>query len=174
MGEKLRHVGCVHRFSLVDPGNIVRLLAPDLCVLFSSIFVLKLCNKLTRPAPQVNLHENGIPPTEAGVKVRWPSLLHATARMRSRVNPTVLLAHQEGDTSETESEDESDTEGSSFDSSDETTVPVQSSPPQFVQKLIMFAAGLKLLLSAIMNTAGKVVVTVLLGLAGTLSAGHSC
>lgn len=59
-------------------------------------------------------------------------------------------------------------EGSSFDSSEETTAPVQSAPPQFVQKLMMFAAGLKLLLSAIMNTAGKVVVTFLLGLAGTV------
>lgn len=70
--------------------------------------------------------------------------------------------------SETDSEEASDTEGSSFDSSDETTMPVQSDPPQFVQKLIVFAAGLRLLLSAIMNTAAKVVVTILLGLAGTL------
>uniref|UniRef100_A0A8C7YMA4 Piezo-type mechanosensitive ion channel component n=1 Tax=Oryzias sinensis TaxID=183150 RepID=A0A8C7YMA4_9TELE len=70
------------------------------------------------------------------------------------------------ESSDTESEDGCDTEGSSFDSSEETTVKVQSEPPQFVQKLIMFAAGLKLLLSAIMNTAGKVVVTLLLGLAG--------
>lgn len=71
------------------------------------------------------------------------------------------------ETSETESDEESDTEGSSFDSSEETTVPVQSGPPQFVQKLLVFASGLKLLLSAIMNTAGKVVVTLMLGLAGT-------
>lgn len=71
------------------------------------------------------------------------------------------------ETSDTsESEEGSDTEGSHFDSSDETTVPVKSGPPQFVQKLIVFAAGLKVLLSAIMNTAAKVVVTVLLGVAG--------
>lgn len=81
---------------------------------------------------------------------------------------TVLSVSQEVETSETDSEVGSDTEGSSFDSSDETTVPVQSGPPQFVQKLIVFAAGLRLLLSAIMNTAAKVVVTILLGLAGTL------
>uniref|UniRef100_I3J0P4 Uncharacterized protein n=1 Tax=Oreochromis niloticus TaxID=8128 RepID=I3J0P4_ORENI len=70
--------------------------------------------------------------------------------------------------SDTESEDGSEIEGSSFDSSEETTMPVQSGPPQFVQKLIVFAAGLRLLLSAIMNTAGKVVVTLLLGLAGII------
>lgn len=73
------------------------------------------------------------------------------------------------ETSDTESEDGSEIEVSSFDSSEETTtLPVQSGPPQFVQKLIVFAAGLRLLLSAIMNTAGKVVVTLLLGLAGTI------
>ncbi|KAF3696681.1 Piezo-type mechanosensitive ion channel component 2 Protein FAM38B [Channa argus] len=131
------HVGIV-RFSLVDPGNIVRLLAPDICVLFSALFILRLCKKLLHPLPQISLHENGIRPSD----------------------------HQEVEMSETESEEGSDTEGSSFDSSDETTVPVQSGPPQFVQKLIVFAAGLRLLLSAIMNTAAKVVVTLLLGLAG--------
>lgn len=87
--------------------------------------------------------------------------------MHSDINLIVPLVWQEVETSETESEGESETEGSSFDSSDETTMPVQSGPPQFVQKLIVFAAGLKLLLSAIMNTAGKVVVTLLLGMAGT-------
>lgn len=75
---------------------------------------------------------------------------------------------QEVETSDSESEEGSETEGSSSDSSDESTVPVQSGPPKFVQKLIVFAAGLRLLMSAIMNTAAKVVVTILLGLAGTL------
>ncbi|XP_044066352.1 piezo-type mechanosensitive ion channel component 2 [Siniperca chuatsi] len=133
----LYHLGIV-RFSSVDPGNVVRLLAPDVVLFFSSLFVLRLCKNLLRPMPQVSLHENGIP----------------------------LSDPEEVETSETESEGGSDTESSSFDSSDETTVPVQSAPPEFVQKLIVFAAGLRLLLSAIMNTAGKVVVTLLLGLAG--------
>ncbi|XP_008287485.1 piezo-type mechanosensitive ion channel component 2 [Stegastes partitus] len=135
--DVLYHLGIV-RFSSVDAGNIVRLLAPDVGVVVSSLFVLRLCKKLLRPAPQVNLHENGIPPTDP----------------------------EDVETSDTESEGGSDTEGSSSDSSDETTVPVQTGPPQFVQKFIVFAAGLRLLLSAIMNTAGKVVVTLLLGLAG--------
>ncbi|XP_074537420.1 piezo-type mechanosensitive ion channel component 2 [Halichoeres trimaculatus] len=134
----LYHLGIV-RFSSVDPGNIVRLLAPDVGILFSSLFILRLCKKLLRPVPQVSLHENGIQPT---------------------TDP------EEAETTESESGEESDTEGSSFDSSDETTMPVQSGPPQFVQKLMVFAAGLRLLVSAIMNTAAKVVVTLLLGLAG--------
>lgn len=69
------------------------------------------------------------------------------------------------ETSDSDSEGGSDTE--SFDSSDKTTVPVQSAPPQFVQKLMVFAAGVRLVLAAILTTAGKVVVTLLLGLAGT-------
>lgn len=81
---------------------------------------------------------------------------------------TVSWIRQEAETSESDSEEGSDTEGSDFDSSDETTVPVQSGPPQFVQKMIVFAAGLRLLMAAIMNTAGQVVATLLLGLAGTM------
>ncbi|KAK2851179.1 hypothetical protein Q5P01_007455 [Channa striata] len=128
------HLGIV-RFSLVKPANIVRLLAPDICVLIFTLLILRLCKKLLRPLPQISLHENGIRPSD----------------------------HEEVEMSETESEEGSDTEGSSFDSSDETTVPVQSGPPQFVQKLIVFAAGLRLLLSAIMNTAAKVVVDLTAG-----------
>ncbi|RVE70309.1 hypothetical protein OJAV_G00063360 [Oryzias javanicus] len=133
----LYHLGIV-RFSLVDAADIVRLLAPDVILFFSTLLILRVTRKLLRTVPQVNLHENGIPSSNS----------------------------QDMESSDTESEDGCETEGSSFDTSDETTVKVQSEPPQFVQKLIMFAAGLKLLLSAIMNTAGKVVVTLLLGLAG--------
>ncbi|KAG7273270.1 hypothetical protein CRUP_009698, partial [Coryphaenoides rupestris] len=136
----LYHLGIV-RFSTVDPGNIVRLLAPDLGLFIASVFVLRLLKKLLRPAPQISLHDNGTLPTDP----------------------------EEVETTDTESEGESDVSGS-FDSSDESTVVVNSGPPQFVQKLMVFAAGLRLLMSTIMNTAGKVVVTLLLGLAGIIAA----
>lgn len=56
-------------------------------------------------------------------------------------------------------------EGSSFDTSAESrTTPASS--PDVLQKLIIFMTGLRLLMSSVMNTAGKVLVTVLLGLAG--------
>lgn len=57
----------VSRFSFVDPGNIVRLLAPDICLLCSTLFILKLCKKLLRPLPQISLHENGIRPSDPEV-----------------------------------------------------------------------------------------------------------
>ncbi|KAM9429324.1 piezo-type mechanosensitive ion channel component 2-like [Salvelinus alpinus] len=132
----LYHLGIV-RFSLVDAGNTLRLLAPDLGLFLSGLIILCLVRKLLCSAPQLNVHENCIKPSDP----------------------------EDVEMSDSESEVESDvTDGLSCDSSDEiTAAPVT---PQFVQKFIAFALGLRLLLSAIMNTAGKVVVTVLLGLAG--------
>lgn len=78
-----------------------------------------------------------------------------------------LLTKQDVEMSDSESEVGSEvTDGSSYDSSDES-IAVPAALPQFVQKFIAFSLGLRLLLSTIMNTAGKVVVTILLGLAGT-------
>uniref|UniRef100_A0A668U3X8 Piezo-type mechanosensitive ion channel component n=1 Tax=Oreochromis aureus TaxID=47969 RepID=A0A668U3X8_OREAU len=53
-----------------------RLLLPDVGLLVSTLFILRLCRKLLRPVPQVNLHENGIPPSEPQVTTRiiLPSL----------------------------------------------------------------------------------------------------
>ncbi|XP_056321992.1 LOW QUALITY PROTEIN: piezo-type mechanosensitive ion channel component 2 [Danio aesculapii] len=56
-------------------------------------------------------------------------------------------------------------EDSSFDTSAETRVPPDASP-DVLQKLMLFVSGLRLLVSSVMNTAGRVLVTFLLGLAG--------
>ncbi|XP_038867450.1 piezo-type mechanosensitive ion channel component 2-like [Salvelinus namaycush] len=137
----LYHLGIV-RFSLVDAGNIVRLLAPDLGLFLSELFILRLIRKLLRPMPQLN--QNCIAPSD----------------------PECSFDKQDVEMSDSESEVGSEvTDGSSYDSSDES-IAVPADLPQFVQKFIAFSLGLRLLLSAIMNTAGKVVVTILLGLAG--------
>ncbi|XP_053092056.1 piezo-type mechanosensitive ion channel component 2 [Pangasianodon hypophthalmus] len=88
------------------------------------------------------------------------------------LRPPTNLQEQKSQQSETEeasetseSEYEEESEASSTESSEEIKAP-PAGPPQFVQKLIVFAAGLRLLLSTMMNTAGKVIVTILLGLAG--------
>ncbi|KAL1021410.1 hypothetical protein UPYG_G00012940 [Umbra pygmaea] len=134
----LYHLGIV-RFSLVDAGNIVRLLAPDLGLFLAGLLILRLVRNLLRSAPQINIHENCLAPADA---------------------------EQDVEASDSESEVGSEvTDGSSCDSSDESTL-APAAPPQFVQKFVAFANGLHVLLSPIMNTAGKVVVTVLLGLAG--------
>ncbi|KAK2840910.1 hypothetical protein Q7C36_012489 [Tachysurus vachellii] len=75
---------------------------------------------------------------------------------------------QQSETEEASETSDSEYEEESEASSTESTGQIKAPPetPQFVQKLIVFAAGLRLLLSTMMNTAGKVVVTVLLGLAG--------
>ncbi|XP_024239446.1 piezo-type mechanosensitive ion channel component 2-like [Oncorhynchus tshawytscha] len=137
----LYHLGIV-RFSLVDAGNIVRLLAPDLGLFLSALFILRLIRKLLRPTPQLN--QNCIAPSD----------------------PECSFDKQDVEMSDSESEVGSEvTDGSSYDSSDES-IAVPAALPQFVQKFMAFSLGLRLLLSAIMNTAGKVVVTILLGLAG--------
>lgn len=146
----------------------MRLLFPDVGLFFSTLFVLRLCKKLLRPVPQINLHENGIPPSDTEVTTHSSTAAISLTLHHANKVLVVLQVLEDVETSDTESEDGSETEGSSFDTTEETTVPTQSGPPQFVQKLIVFAAGLRLLLSAIMNTAGKVVVTLLLGLAGTV------
>ncbi|XP_043104872.1 piezo-type mechanosensitive ion channel component 2 [Puntigrus tetrazona] len=70
--------------------------------------------------------------------------------------------------SDSECEEESRTsEGTSFGSSVKShTSPLTS--PDFLQKLFIFLTSLRLVMSSVMNTAGKVLVTILLGLAGIM------
>ncbi|KAI7808253.1 putative piezo-type mechanosensitive ion channel component 2 [Triplophysa rosa] len=68
------------------------------------------------------------------------------------------------DTSDSESEDESRTS----ESSDEKKDPAAPSSPPLLQKISVFLSNLRLLVSSLMNTAGKVLVTVLLGLSGVI------
>ncbi|XP_030641114.1 piezo-type mechanosensitive ion channel component 2 [Chanos chanos] len=136
--DVLYHLGII-RFSEVDAGNVVRHLMPDLGLFLSTVFIFHLSRKLLRPpTPQVAPHENCVPSSDT----------------------------EDLETSDSESDEGSiESEGSSLDSSDESTT-LPTAPPQFVQKLIVFGAGVRLLLCTIMDTGGKALVTVLLGLAG--------
>ncbi|MGH0171582.1 UNVERIFIED_CONTAM: hypothetical protein FKN15_061479 [Acipenser sinensis] len=58
-----------------------------------------------------------------------------------------------------------ETEESTYSTTEETKEP-ENRRPKFILKIITFIGGLQLLLGEILNTAGKVVVTILLGLAG--------
>lgn len=53
----------------MDAGNIVRLLAPDLGLFLSGLFILRLVRKLLRPKPQ--LKQNCIAPSDPEV-CTWP------------------------------------------------------------------------------------------------------
>ncbi|KAL2101975.1 hypothetical protein ACEWY4_003736 [Coilia grayii] len=131
----LYHLGIV-RFSDVDVGNILRLLAPDLGVSLCGLFIWRLCRKLLRPPVVLSLHENCITASDMETE----------------------------DSTDSETEDDDSEMGSTTDSSDSRERPAPS--PPIVQKLVVFMAGLRLLLTTVMNTAGKVVVTIQLGLAG--------
>ncbi|XP_064156489.1 piezo-type mechanosensitive ion channel component 2 isoform X4 [Anguilla rostrata] len=128
----------VVRFSAVDAGNIARLLAPDIGLFLSSLFIYRLCRRLLRPQVQA-VPQNCIANSDP---------------------------EQDLEQSDSDSDVGSDgSEDQSFDSSYETSGTPRA-PPRFVQKLMVFAAGLRLLLATMLNTAGKVVITILLGLAG--------
>ncbi|XP_063049296.1 piezo-type mechanosensitive ion channel component 2 [Engraulis encrasicolus] len=133
----LYHLGIV-RFSDVDAGNVFRLLAPDLGLTWCGLFIWRLCRKLLRPPPVVSLHDNCIKPSD----------------------------DEESSESETEDDDDDSDMGSTTDSSEASGGALPQPQPAFIQKLVVFMAGLRLLISSVMNTAGKVVVTIQLCLAG--------
>ncbi|MBN3325162.1 PIEZ2 protein, partial [Atractosteus spatula] len=136
----LYHIGII-RFSVVDAANVVRHLAPDLGLFLAALLIHRLCKKLLRPLAPVAVHDNCIPP------------------------PDNEDRRQSESESESESESRTESDGSCPDSSDESGA-TQGSQPKIVRKLMVFAAGLRLLLATLLNTAGKAVVTLLLGLAG--------
>uniref|UniRef100_W5MGR7 Uncharacterized protein n=1 Tax=Lepisosteus oculatus TaxID=7918 RepID=W5MGR7_LEPOC len=136
----LYHIGII-RFSVVDAANVVRHLAPDLGLFLAALLIHRLCKKLLRPPAPLAIHDNCVPPPD-----------HEDRR-------------QSESESESESESRTESDGSCPDSSDESGA-TQGSQPKIVRKLMVFAAGLRLLLATLLNTAGKAVVTLLLGLAG--------
>ncbi|TRY91695.1 hypothetical protein DNTS_003339, partial [Danionella cerebrum] len=76
-----------------------------------------------------------------------------------------LRVDSDGELSDSDTEAESTgLEGCSADSSGESLTPRDSS--EAFQKLLMFLSALRLLVSSVINSAGKVVVALLLGLAG--------
>lgn len=70
------------------------------------------------------------------------------------------------DTSDSESEEESRTSESSSGNTSREKNEAALSSPALLQKMCVFVSGLTLLVSSVMNTAGRVLVTVLLGLTG--------
>ncbi|KAA0716169.1 Piezo-type mechanosensitive ion channel component 2 [Triplophysa tibetana] len=93
--------------------------------------------------------------------------LCSSKQSRDTKSTEQLMSDSEGsdeDTSDSESEDESRTS----ESSDEKKDPAALSSPPLLQKISVFLSTLRLLMSSLMNTAGKVLVTVLLGLSGVI------
>ncbi|XP_052003940.1 piezo-type mechanosensitive ion channel component 2 [Xyrauchen texanus] len=131
------HLGII-RFSEVDTLNLIRLLMPDCAVFLSTMFIIHLS------------------------KAKLPD------QMNSRTNDRQIYDTEgvDGEISDSDAEEDSRTsEDSLFDTSEENCSPTSASPG-ILQKLIIFISGLRLLISSVLNTAGKVLVTVLLGIAG--------
>ncbi|RXM92853.1 Piezo-type mechanosensitive ion channel component 2 [Acipenser ruthenus] len=124
------------RLSEVSGWNTVRLLAPDLGMFLAGVVIYRLCKKLVRPRQPLTAHDN------------------------DNMQPD----NEEMGQMDTE-ESAEETEESTYSTTEETKEP-ENRRPKFILKIITFIGGLQLLLGEILNTAGKVVVTILLGLAG--------
>ncbi|XP_056403769.1 piezo-type mechanosensitive ion channel component 2-like isoform X1 [Hyla sarda] len=136
--EILKHFGIV-RLSKVDAWNIVRLLASDIGLLFSGYFIRRACKKLVRSgAPKISV------------------------RVSSE-------EEEEDEESETESETE-DSENETDFYTDEDTLDkdIHDTRAKIIEKFTAFVSGMKILFEALFTTAGKVVVTLLLGLSGII------
>ncbi|KAM9296584.1 piezo-type mechanosensitive ion channel component 2-like [Gastrophryne carolinensis] len=138
--EILEHFGIV-RFANVDPWNIVRLLASDIGMFISGIFIRRTCKKLVRSdAPKVNVRVNSLEEEE-----------------------------EEDEESETESMTEESENETDLSTDDETLEKeTNDTRAKLIEKITAVTAALKLLFEALFTTAGKVVATLLLGLSGII------
>nr|XP_048676526.1 piezo-type mechanosensitive ion channel component 2-like [Caretta caretta] len=145
--DVLGHFGIL-RLSKVDAGNVIRLLVPDIGMFFTGFMVIKLCKKQVKPLiPKMRLHSEDQEQDE------------------------------EEQDEEEEDEEEVDYETEEGDSDEEETnclseedlgKEARDRKPGFIQKVTTFLAGLKIIFEAILTSAGKVVATLLLGLAGII------
>ncbi|XP_053571976.1 piezo-type mechanosensitive ion channel component 2-like [Bombina bombina] len=135
--EILNHFGIL-RLSQVDPWNIIRLLASDLGMFFSGYFIRRACKKM--------------------VKVDAPKINRVTSQKEEE---------EDGEESETESETEESEEETEFSTDDEILDKDVNDPrAKLMEKITVFISGMKLLFEALFTTAGKIVVTILLGTSG--------
>ncbi|XP_065421309.1 piezo-type mechanosensitive ion channel component 2-like [Chrysemys picta bellii] len=142
--DVLGHFGIL-RLSKVDAGNIIRLLVPDIGMFFIGFMVIRLCKKqVKRHIPKMRLHAED-----------W-----------EQVEDEDDDDEEEMDY-ETEAGD-SDKEESDCLSEEDLGKEEGDRKPGFVQKVTAFLAGLKIIFEAILTSAGKVVATLLLGLAGII------
>ncbi|XP_043944909.1 piezo-type mechanosensitive ion channel component 2-like [Protopterus annectens] len=124
------------RMSNVDAWNVIRILSPDIGMFITGNVMICLCKKLVKPQ---------VP----------------------RVTTKTDQSMEEDEEEESETEDSGEeldlTDEDITEDIDETT---KEEKPSFIQKILVFMAGLKVIFGAIFTTAGKVVATIMLGLAG--------
>ncbi|KAM4691993.1 piezo-type mechanosensitive ion channel component 2-like [Rhinophrynus dorsalis] len=137
----ISHLGIL-RLNHADAWNIVRLLAPDIGMLFAGFFIRRACKKLVKSgAPKISL----------------------------RVKSQEEEEEEEEEESESDSETEDSEEETEFSTDDDTLDKDVTDPrAKLIEKLTVFIAGVKILFEALFTTAGKVVGTLLLGVSGII------
>ncbi|CAM5095655.1 unnamed protein product [Natator depressus] len=141
--DVLGHFGIL-RLSKVDAGNVIRLLVPDIGMFFTGFMVIRLCKKQVKPhIPKMQLHSEDQEQDD------------------EEEDEEVVVDY------ETE-EGDSDEEETNCLSEEDLGKEAGDRKPGFIQKVTTFLAGLKIIFEAILTSAGKVVATLLLGLAGII------
>ncbi|XP_048353863.1 piezo-type mechanosensitive ion channel component 2-like [Sphaerodactylus townsendi] len=136
-------------FSSLDAGNIIRLLAPDIGMFLTSLVVTRICKKM------VKLHNR---------KAQLPSGIQ---------NLSVCDDEKKDEEEEEETESEEDSED--VDGGVDIVLKKKhrgrnpdTSQSGLFQKFTLFLVGLKILFGGMQDTASKVVVVLLFGLAGII------
>ncbi|KAH1182432.1 hypothetical protein KIL84_010186 [Mauremys mutica] len=131
--------------SKVDARNIIRLLVPDVGMFFTGFMVIRLCKKQVKPhIPKMRLHSEDREQDEDEDDDEEEEMLYETEAGDSDEEETDCLSE----------EDLGKEEG--------------DRKPGFIQKVTAFLVGMKIIFEAILTSAGKVVATLLLGLAGII------
>ncbi|KAH0619195.1 hypothetical protein JD844_018991 [Phrynosoma platyrhinos] len=148
--EMLCHVGFL-RFSSLNAGSIMHLLAPDIGIFVISLTVTKLCKKMVKHHKQKTQH------------------CSRSQDLFSHDQDKEVVFEEEEEEEEEEEDMELETETEDTDS-EEMDCPIEkdslgNNKPGFFLKITMFLVGLKILCESLFSTAGKVVAVLLLGLA---------
>ncbi|XP_036605792.1 piezo-type mechanosensitive ion channel component 2-like [Trichosurus vulpecula] len=133
------------RFSQVDAGNIVRLLGPDIWMLVTSLIIIRWSQKLVTPL----VPESPSPFHSKEVEEETEEEREAG----DEINLDIDDSNSDGSTSSEESVSEARTKGKMT---------------EFLGKITAITAHLKTILDALVAIAGKVLVTLLLGLSGII------
>nr|XP_056700872.1 piezo-type mechanosensitive ion channel component 2-like [Euleptes europaea] len=137
------------RFSRIDAGNIIRLLAPDIGMFFTGLVVTRICKRMVRLSNR---------------KTQLPSGIQNLSVCDDKKKED---EEEEETDSEADSQDTDEGTGSLLEKEHRGRDPNASQSGLF-QKLTLFLVGLKILFGGVADAASKVVATLLLGLAGII------
>uniref|UniRef100_UPI00358F3C92 piezo-type mechanosensitive ion channel component 2 n=1 Tax=Myxine glutinosa TaxID=7769 RepID=UPI00358F3C92 len=171
----VRHFGLV-RIHDADWGNVIRLFAPDFAVFTLALITLVLCWKLEYPPPSVptscsSSSEGSLQDLkewDPGAPDKRGDVLEKGGEQKNYLVERIEEMEEEQEQEEEEEEGLDDYEEDEEEYEEEEEGLFTSRKRQILEKIASIASDLKELTGKIIETAGKVVTTFLLGLAGII------